>query len=76
MRVEFEGGPADGLRQEAPDHVTTIFFDDVGPARTGADPFEGKSLGRTSYEITDKRSKDGSIIFRYTGPRPDEPSQR
>ena len=68
MRVEFQGGPADGLRKEAPDDITVIFFTDAGlPAREGPDPFDGASLGRMTYKITDRRAEDGTVIFEYVG---------
>lgn len=68
MRVEFQGGSADGLRKEAPDDITVIFFTDTGrPAREGPDPFDGESLGRMTYKITDRRAQDGTVIFAYVG---------
>jgi hypothetical protein len=67
MKVELEGGPADGQRVDAPDDATTISLTDVGPASEGTDPFEGKSLGTMTYEITDRTTEDGALIFRYVG---------
>ena len=70
MRVEFEGGPADGKREDVPDDVSMIFLTDIGPAGGGSDPFGGKSLGRITYEITDKTKDDGAIVFRYVESKP------
>ena len=68
MKVEFEGGPADGLRREDPDDITVIFFTDIGEAAGDApDPFNGESLGRMTYKITDRRTQDGTVIFEYAG---------
>lgn len=68
MRVEFQGGPADGLRKEAPDGIKEIFFTDTGrPARAGPDPFHGESLGQMTYKSTDRRTEDGCTIFEYAG---------
>lgn len=65
MRVEFEGGPADGVREEAPDDISEIFLTDVGPARAKPDPFAGRPLGQTLYTITDRKTIDGGVIFKY-----------
>jgi hypothetical protein len=65
MKVEYEGGPADGMQDEAPEDITAIFLDDIGPARPGTDPFDGASLGRMTYEITSRKGTNGAIIFRY-----------
>jgi hypothetical protein len=67
MRIELQGGPADGLQEDVPDDITELFLTDIGPAREGPDPFEGESLGRMAYVITDQTSEDGAVIFRYTG---------
>jgi hypothetical protein len=70
VRVEFQGGPVDGMRDDAPDDITTIYLTDVGSTGETPDPFEGKSLGKTTYEMTDQRSEDGAIIFLYIGSIP------
>jgi hypothetical protein len=67
MRVELHGGPADGMQNEAPEGVTEIFLTDVGPARPGPDPFEGRSLGQMTYEITERTTEDGAVIFQFVG---------
>jgi hypothetical protein len=49
MRIELQGGPADGVRDDVPDGITTVYLTDIGPANQGAGPFDGKSLGRMTY---------------------------
>jgi dihydrofolate reductase len=65
MRVEFEGGPADGMRKDVPDGVPMICLEDCESAGTEPDPFEGKSLGKSTYEITERKTEDGLVIFQY-----------
>lgn len=77
MRFELEGGPVDGVRDDAPDGITMIYLTDIGPATGGIDPFFGKSLGQMSYELTDRQTEDGEIIFKYIGSySPDSDSNR
>jgi hypothetical protein len=65
MRVEFQGGPADGTQVDAPEDCTEITLTDVGPARRGSDPFEGKSLGKMTYRLTNLKSETGAVIFEF-----------
>jgi hypothetical protein len=70
MKFELEGGPADGVQDNAPDGITTIYLTDIGPARHGPDPFDGRSLGQMTYEITDRLNESGMVIFKYVGSKP------
>jgi hypothetical protein len=74
MKVELEG-PADGVREDVPDDISEIFLTDVGPARAGFDPFGSRSLGRMMYKVTDRKTIDGAIIFRYAGSVPVESAE-
>ncbi len=68
MRIELHGGPADGLRREAPDDTREVYLTDIGVSTEGGpDPFRGKSLGRMTYSITDQVTDDGRVIFKYAG---------